>query len=96
MTLGVSRDGTHTLADLWYPRLPESPSYILVGLIDVRAADDIRISYDFDRDGWRIEQATVFEWDGEADDCGDPGWLEVAFIKAWASQKAPPPQEGDP
>jgi hypothetical protein len=71
--------------ELWYPRHNEKP-YIQIGLVDVRAADDIRISYDFDRDGWKIEQASTFEW--EADDTvRDPDWAEVAFVQAWGREK---------
>ena len=54
-----------------------------MSLTDVRAADDIRISYDYDRDGWVIEQASIFEWDGDDEEC-DEDWQEVAFVKAWA------------
>lgn len=74
--------------DLMYPRAPDLPDTIDINLIDVRAADGIRISYDFDRDGWSIKQASVFSWDGEDSVC-DPDWQEVAFIKAWAREKKP-------
>ncbi|WP_417744794.1 hypothetical protein [Rosistilla oblonga] len=59
---------------------------IQVGLTDVRAADDIRISYDFERDGWKIEQASVFEWEAGDQVC-DPCWKEVAFLQAWSQEK---------
>ncbi len=74
--------------DLWYPRVddpdrtPDHPVAVVVGLCDVRAADSIRIEYDFDRDGYVIKQATVFEWVNSDGAC-DPGWKEVAFIRAW-------------
>jgi hypothetical protein len=77
---------------LWYPRVDGSAKAIDIELSDVRAADGIRVSYDFDRDGWKIEQAAVFEWDAEDDVC-DPEWAEVAFIQAWARQKTPPPED---
>ncbi len=70
--------------DLWYPRSEDRPQAVFVGLVDVRAADGIRITYDFDRDGWRIEQAQRFVWEND-DDC-DPMWKEVAFVEAWASE----------
>lgn len=54
--------------------------------MDLRAADDIRIEYDFGRDGWVIKQAQVFEWEIDDEIC-DPQWKEVAFIEAWASEK---------
>ncbi len=71
--------------ELFYPR-NSSIKAIHVGLSDVRAADDIRIEYDFDRDGWVIKQASIFQW--EIDDREmDEDWQEVAFIKAWAREK---------
>lgn len=80
----AQRDGV-LHADLWYPRC-EGPRIreVQVGLMDVRAADDIRISYDFERDGWVIKQAVTYEapWDGPED--GEEEWREVAFVKAWA------------
>jgi len=55
---------------------------VVLNLVDVRAADPIRVSYDFERDGWKIEQSSVFEWDANDREC-DPCWREVAFVKAW-------------
>lgn len=72
--------------DLWYPRNEdESIKRFVIGLVDVRAADGIRVSYDFDRDGWKIEQASTFSWDAEDSVC-DPDWQEVAFVQAWARE----------
>lgn len=71
---------------LLYPRTEGSASAIEVSLCDVRAADSIRVSYDFERDGWKIEQASVFEWEPDDEVC-DPDWQEVAFVQAWARQR---------
>lgn len=68
--------------DLLYPTLLEHIKYIEVGLSCVRAADNIRISYDYFRDGWKIEQASIFEWEIDDKIC-DHDWKEVAFVKAW-------------
>ena len=68
--------------ELQYPRNPGNISSFIIGLMDVRAADDIRVSYDFDRDGWKIEQQSEFVWSMN-DPKRDPGWTEVAFVKAW-------------
>lgn len=54
---------------LWYPSRDE-PEKILVELYDVRAADDLVIWYDFDRDGYVIER-------GQQPD------EEVAFIRSF-------------
>lgn len=72
-------------AYLWYPRSNEV-KFFQFGLMDVRASDDIRISYDFDRDGWKIEQASRFSWSCEDPIC-DPDWQEVSFIPAWGREE---------
>jgi gentisate 1,2-dioxygenase len=54
--------------------------------MDVRAADSIRISYDHERDGWKIEQASTFEWEANDTVC-DPDWQEVAFVQAWGRER---------
>lgn len=71
---------------LWYPRNEGNAKAIEIELSDVRAADSLQVSYDFERDGWVIKQASVFEWDVDDEIC-DPDWQEVAFIKSWARQK---------
>ena len=72
--------------ELFYPRNEGQPKYLQLSLMEVRAADDIRISYDFERDGWVIEQASIFEW-LPGDTVCDPDWAEVAFVRAWAREK---------
>jgi len=71
---------------LWYPRNKGSAKAIEVELSDVRAADSLQVSYDFERDGWIIKQASVFEWDIDDEEC-DSDWREVAFIQAWAREE---------
>lgn len=90
-------DGTLSV-DLWYPPRrnepptdPNEPFRVEVGLSDVRAADSIRIHYDFDRDGYVVEQASRFTW-ATADD-NDADWQEVAFIQAWARAETEEQQE---
>lgn len=70
---------------LEYPRIDGKVNCIEIELMDVRAADDIRISYDFDRDGWVIKQASIFWWDGGDKEC-NADWKEVAFVQAWARE----------
>ncbi len=77
-------NGNEFVAELQYPR--NNPiQYVEVALCDVRSADGVRVSYDFDRDGWKVEQARYFEW-GCDDTVCDPGWVEVAFVQAWGSK----------
>ena len=78
--------------NLWYPRntgMPrtaDEPTSVRVGLMDVRAADDLIIDYDFDRDGYRVRMATVHEWEPD-DTVLDPKLVEVAFIPAWVEER---------
>lgn len=66
--------------EFMYPsRQPENPDMLRIQLYDVRAADDLIVSYDFQRDGWVISYA-------EYGEMGD--WIrnvEQAFIPAWAN-----------
>lgn len=78
--------GDTAQATIWYPRNKDVAfTHVQVSLMEVRAADDLRISYDFDRDGWKLEQAQFFSWEVD-DEVRDEGWVEVGFIKAWASE----------
>ena len=87
--LGIRLHNRTLYADLWYPRVTGSGGLqaVELGLTDVRVADSIRIEYDYERDGYVIKQASTFEWDPDDTVC-DPDWQEVAFVKAWAREKA--------
>ena len=80
------RDGLLTV-NLWYPRSDNGNEVqeVEIELMDVRAADSIRVSYDFKRDGYVIKQASIFEWDADDEEC-ESDWQEVAFVKAWARE----------
>mgnify|MGYP003421207567 CR=1 FL=1 len=82
--LSESQAAETLIAELWYPRT-RPMKFVEVGLCDIRAADNIRVSYDFERDGWKIEQASNFSRSAE-DQERDEDWAEVAFIKAWARE----------
>jgi len=81
----VCRRDETLCVDFWYPRSDDAAKFIQIGLIDVRAADDIRVSYDFDRDGYLIEQPTATEEQFIED--GDWRWREVAFVPSWAPER---------
>lgn len=61
--------------ELWYPDMNNSDAAVDVALMHVRAARDIRISYDFERDGWVIR--------AQDEEIEDAPWVEKAFIPAW-------------
>lgn len=87
--LRIGYDAEVVGVDLMYPRLEGHPKAVEVGLEDVRSADDVRISYDFDRDGWKIEQPVWTEEDRTGDE-----WREAAFLPAWAFDSKPDDQVG--
>lgn len=78
----LHRDGETATVEILYPR-STGLRFVEVGLCDVRAADSLRISYDFDRDGWVVEQAKYSVWDEHDPLPHDAGWTEVAFCQAW-------------
>lgn len=88
MLKSAEQNGDTLELSFWYPRTAGAVNKLVVGMCDVRATEDIRISFDFDRNGWKIEQESIYEWD-EHDKVCDPGWKEVAFINSWALDKRP-------
>jgi hypothetical protein len=82
----VRTDEDWISVELFYPRLEGHVNTVEVGMTDIRAADSIQISYDFERDGWVVKQASTFSWDADDTD-NDMDWQEVAFIQAWGRKK---------
>lgn len=84
---GISHDTAHV--SLEYPPYTDAEAtyervrYVELDLCAVRAADSIRIYYDFARNGWAIMQASKFSWSEDDIDQGSD-WQEVAFVRAWA------------
>lgn len=81
---------------IWYPRgfgteHTDWPPAVTIDLVDVRAADAIRVTYDFDRDGWRIEQDRNADNPDSAAAADGPEWIEMAFCPAWPFRQ---PEEG--
>lgn len=84
------RYGDTLHVDLAYPRAEGNDTAIQVGLMDVRAADDLLITYDFRRDGWVIRQERIQRVGGGCSASMDPPeWIEVAFIPAWQFEEGP-------
>lgn len=67
--------------ELCYPRSDGHVNTVELGMMCTRAADSIRITYDFERDGWSILQASGWNRDQRIPDMD---WQEVYFVKAWA------------
>ncbi|AGK86865.1 hypothetical protein FDJ58_gp057 [Bacillus phage SIOphi] len=62
-----------------------------IGLCSVRASDDIRIKYDFDRGGWVIYQpkgyfTEVSRSSGRIVEEYHEEWIESAFCPSWKNQ----------
>src|SRR4051812_27095676 len=86
--INLSIHGRVLNVELCYPRIEDNrPNVIELGLMDVRAADSIRVIYNFELDGWQIQQAQYFHWPQEGVEMNCEGWTTVAFIQAWANKK---------
>jgi hypothetical protein len=71
---------------LWYPRSDNEFNEVEIDLVDVRAADSIRVTYDFDKDGWSITQGS---YNKSTPEVGPIDWKEVAFVPAWGREIDP-------
>jgi hypothetical protein len=72
------------MVGLSYPRVETNPDAVIVELEDVRAADSIKIQYDFERDGWIISQRKVTHpWISDSTYGYAEEWFEKAFLPAW-------------
>lgn len=95
----VSRRGLTVAVTLLYPPRDETdealnhgkPRFVEFDQESVRASDGIRIHYDYERDGYAIEQSSRFAWGAEGP-C-DPDWQEVAFVQSWARAETPQQEE---
>lgn len=85
VTVETMPNGELACVDLWYPRNDGNVKAIRLGLMDVRAADSLIISYDFERDGWRIGMDETRDMETYADVVREN--VEVAFVPAWNEVK---------
>ena len=70
--------------ELTYPKITKDGyRYVVFDQESIRASDSIRISFDYDRNGYKIESPTRLSWDSCAPDAGDMKWKESAFVPAW-------------
>jgi hypothetical protein len=76
--LHVPEGETCATVDIQYPRSGPVTT-VEIGIECLRAADSIRVFFDFDRNGYVIQQGSG--WHGPYDGIN---WQEVAFIGAWA------------
>ena len=71
------------VAEFAYPR-SNKIKFIEIGLCDVRATDNIRILFDFERSGWKIEQPYINEVQMDTYiDSSENTWEEVGFFPNW-------------
>lgn len=74
--------GVHHI-ELWYPGVhePSSETVVEIGLCHVRAARDIRVHFDLERNGYVI---TAQDFDESASDetYDDAPWVEKGFVPA--------------
>ena len=85
--VAVSDNVAHV--DLWYPRVEGNVQFIHIGLMDVRAADGIRLHYDFERDGFVVEQPKPHLVKKENYYEDHEEWIEVGFFQSWRFNNRP-------
>lgn len=96
----VTKCGDELHVELTYPPYTDADNaagqcrYIVVDQESVRASDGLRLYYDFDRDGFVVQQASTFEWEADDAKC-DPDWQEVGFFKSWARERSVSLKESD-
>ena len=86
----VSKHGDELHVELTYPPWTDADNknkqcrYIFVNQEAVRASDGIRLHYDYERDGFVVEQPRprlIAIGDNSYEDIED--WIEVAFLRSW-------------
>ena len=88
----VSRGDDTLSVTLTYPPYTDADNtnnqvrYIQVDQESVRASDGLRLYYDYERDGFVVQQASTFQWESGDDVC-DPDWQEVGFFQSWARER---------
>ena len=82
------KHGREAHFDFSYPDTGEDKiCFFVIGLMDTRATDDIRISFDKDRNGWLIERRLPYRITGPKDVLSESvvkeGWIEAALLPSW-------------
>lgn len=81
----VAVRGDQLHVDLTYPRFTVGGCrHVLVNQESVRASDGVLLSYDYDRDGWSIQQQVMIDRDGCMETPNPDEWVEVAFVRSWS------------
>ena len=65
----------------WYPDIYNAKHWLTVSLMHTRAADDLHIRFDSERDGWVITMDRTRDGEGYMETIVDKE--QMAFIPAW-------------
>lgn len=91
MNFHVAKRGDELHVDLTYPPYTDADNkngkcrHVVVNQESVRASDGIRVWYDFDRDGFVVEQNSPYMREiNETSSEQVDSWREVYFAKSWA------------
>lgn len=93
----IVRRGETLSVDLTYPNMGEGRvQHVEVNQESVRASDGIRLTYDYERDGWSIQQPQLHEVLVEVKNgcaCYESReeWIETAFVQSWALENVVDP-----
>jgi len=83
----IEADGDNLI--FWnYPEIygaAEPVDRLRIALVHVRAAKDLIVSFDSDRDGWVVAVEKTFDdaFGGSCEGFDPPVFVEVAFVSAW-------------
>ncbi|MCK2055278.1 hypothetical protein [Methylobacterium sp. 37f] len=80
--------------NLTYPNITiDGCRHVHVNQESVRASDGIRLSYDYDRDGWSIQQQVCVDLGDRIYTPNPDEWVEVSFVQSWSLMRDQ--REGD-
>jgi hypothetical protein len=81
----VYAEGDTLLVGLTYPEnTVDGCRHVHVNQESTRASDGVRMSHDYDRDGWSIQQQVHVRMGGMLDTPNPDEWIEVAFVQSWS------------
>ena len=90
--LHISRHGEELHVEMTYPNLGEGRcTHVVINQESVRASDGIRVHYDYQRDGFVIEQPKSHMEDRGTYDEEVIEWVETGFFGSWALEEPRPP-----
>lgn len=89
MNFHVAKHGDELHVDLTYPPWTDADNktgqcrYVVVNQEAVRASDGVRLHYDYERDGFVVEQPRPYVTLADGVYHSGQTWIEVGFFQSW-------------